>query len=358
MSLVQYVHAMGVPARTDLVGLKGRADEIVDVATLHVDSDGRSAGVPTISVVVPLLNEEPSLVQLYAELRASLDPLASTWEVVFVDDGSCDGSFETLVRLHEEFANVRVVRLRRNFGKSTALAAGFEEARGEVIVTMDADLQDDPAEIPRLLARLDEGYDLVSGWKETRRDPWRRRWLSHVFNGMTSSLTGLRLHDVNCGLKVYRASLVRHLRIYGELHRFVPVLAHQFGFKVTELSVNHRARPHGKSHYGLERYLRGMLDLLAVSFMGRYRYRPLHLFGTLGAILSTVGFGILLYLTALKIGGAGIGERPLLLLGVLLVVVGIQLFSLGLMSEMITKQHEERTGRRDRLDLYADEILR
>ena len=316
------------------------------------------ADPPELSIVIPLLNEQNTLVDVYRELQASLDPLGRTWEAVFVDDGSTDHSFTVLAGLHARFANVRVVRLRRNFGKAAALAAGFHQAKGRVIVTMDADLQDDPAEIPKLLAKLDEGFDLVSGWKEKRNDPWSRRWLSHVFNSVTSKVTGLAVHDVNCGLKVYRAPLVHRLRLYGELHRFVPVLAHQYGFRVTEVAVNHRPRHYGKSRYGLERYFRGFLDLMTVSFMGRYRNRPLHLFGSLGIVLGALGSVCLLYLTGLKLAGHAIGGRPLLILGALLVVVGVQVFSLGLISELLTNQHAERSRRNDQLDLYADEILR
>ena len=299
-----------------------------------------------VSVVVPLFNEEQSLRPLYQELAASLGPEAA-WEVVFVDDGSTDGSYAELKRLHEEFGNVRVVQLRRNFGKAAALSAGFDQARGEMIVTIDADLQDDPAEIPHLLAKLDEGFDLVSGWKVRRRDSFARRLFSRVYNSTTGWVTGVRLHDMNCGLKAYRAEVVRDLRLYGELHRYVPVLAHHRGFRVGEQPVNHRPRQHGRSRYGFERFLRGFFDLLTVTFMGRYRYRPLHLFGGLGLATGFIGFLILLYLTAIKIGGSGIGQRPLLLLGALLVVVGIQLLSLGLVGEMITSHHAEKTERRD-----------
>ena len=211
-----------------------------------------------------------------------------------------------------------------------------------MIVTIDGDLQDDPAEIPRLLAKLDEGFDLVSGWKTRRQDPLRRRVLSRIFNSVTGWVSGVRLHDMNCGLKAYRAEVVRGLRLYGELHRFIPVLAYQRGYRVAELPVNHRPREHGRSRYGLERYVRGFLDLLTVSFIGRYRHRPLHLFGGLGLALSLGGTGILVYLTVVKIMGHAIGGRPLLILGVLLVVVGIQLFSLGLITELITSHHEER----------------
>jgi glycosyltransferase involved in cell wall biosynthesis len=310
-----------------------------------------------ISVVVPVHEEERTVALLFEELQAALDPLGEPWEAVFVDDGSTDGSFAALTRLHNAHDNVRVVRLRRNFGKAAALAAGFANVQGDVVVTIDADLQDDPAEIPRLLAKLDEGFDLVSGWKAHRRDPLTRRALSRIFNWVTGRVSGLRLHDLNCGLKAYRVDVVQGLRLYGELHRFIPVLAHYRGHRIAELSVNHRPREHGRSRYGVERYLRGFLDLLTVSFIGRYRYRPLHLFGGLGLMLGTIGFGVLAYLTVLKIGGHAIGRRPLLILGVLLMVVGLQFFSLGLISELITSQHEERAGPRERTELHVDEIL-
>ena len=308
-----------------------------------------------ISVVVPVHDEERSVEPLYEELRAALEPLSRAWEAVFVDDGSADGSFAALTRLHAIAPNVAVVRLRRNFGKAAALAAGFRHASGEVVVTIDADLQDDPAEIPRLLAKLDEGFDLVSGWKTERRDPRTRRLLSRVFNGVVGRVSGLRLHDMNCGLKAYRADVVRNLRIYGELHRFLPVLAHDRGYRVAELPVNHRPREHGRSNYGVERYLRGFLDFMTVWFMGRYRHRPLHLFGGLGLTLGAIGSVLLVYLTVLKLSGEAIGHRPLLTLGVLLVVVGMQFFSLGLLSELITSHHEERTGGAD--DFHVEEVL-
>jgi glycosyltransferase involved in cell wall biosynthesis len=311
-----------------------------------------------ISVVVPVHDEERSVGLLYEELQAALEPFGEPWEAVFVDDGSTDRSFGALTRLHAAAANVRVVRLRRNFGKSAALAAGFALAEGDTVVTIDGDLQDDPAEIPRLLAKLEEGFDLVSGWKTKRRDPWRRRLLSRIFNTVTSRVSGLRLHDMNCGLKAYRAEVVQGLRIYGELHRFLPVLAHYRGYRVAELPVNHRPRAHGRTNYGMERYVRGFLDLLTVSFMGRYRHRPLHLFGGLGLLLGALGTAILVYLTVLKATGEAIGHRPLLTLGVLLVVVGLQFFSLGLISELITSHHEERAGERDREQLHVDEVLR
>jgi dolichol-phosphate mannosyltransferase len=310
-----------------------------------------------ISVVVPVCDEELTLTPLYDELEVALEPLERPWEVVFVDDGSTDGSFSALTRLHAAHANVRVVRLRRNFGKAAALAAGFAQACGDVVVTIDADLQDVPAEIPRLLAKLDEGFDLVSGWKTKRRDPWTRRALSRLFNSVTGRISGLRLHDFNCGLKAYRSEVLAGLRIYGELHRFLPVLAHYRGFRIAELPVDHRPRSHGRSRYGPERYVRGFLDLLTVTFIGRYRHRPLHLFGGLGLVLGAVGVAVLAYLTALKATGEAIGHRPLLLLGVLLVVVGLQLFSLGLLSEMVTSQHEERMSPREQETAHVEEVL-
>ncbi len=310
-----------------------------------------------ISVVIPVHDEERSVALLYDELRSALEPLQTPWEAVFVDDGSTDGSFAALTRLHAAADNIRVVRLRRNFGKAAALDAGFAQAAGDVVVTIDGDLQDDPAEIPRLLLKLDEGFDLVSGWKQHRRDPLRRRALSRIFNRVTGWVSGVHLHDMNCGLKAYRADVVRGMRLYGELHRFIPVLAHHRGFRIAELPVNHRARGHGRSRYGIERYLRGFLDLLTVSFIGRYRHRPLHLFGGLGLVLLAVGTATLGYLTVVKIQGHAIGQRPLLILGVLLVVVGMQFFSLGLVGEMITSQHEERVGEHEHASRHVEEIL-
>ena len=311
-----------------------------------------------ISVVIPVRDEEQSVGPLLGELALALEPLEQPWEAVFVDDGSTDGTYEALVRLHAAHDNVRIVRLRRNFGKAAALQAGFAESAGDVVVTIDGDLQDDPAEIPKLLAKLDEGFDLVSGWKTRRRDPLSRRIPSKVFNAVTGRVSGLRLHDMNCGLKAYRADVVRGLRLYGELHRFVPVLAHYRGFRVAELPVNHRPREHGRSRYGVERYVRGFLDLLTVTFMGRYSHRPLHLFGGLGLLLSLLGAVVLVYLTVLKIAGEAIGHRPLLTLGVLFVVVGMQFLSLGLLSELITSHHEEREAEREARDAHVDEILR
>jgi glycosyltransferase involved in cell wall biosynthesis len=311
-----------------------------------------------ISVVVPVHDEEHSVEPLLGELEHALAPLETAWEVIFVDDGSTDGTFARLTRLHDLHDNLRVVRLRRNFGKAAALAAGFAEAEGEIVVTIDGDRQDDPEEIPRLLAKLDEGFDLVSGWKAHRRDPLSRRILSRVFNAVAGRMSGVRLHDMNCGLKAYRAEVVHGLRLYGELHRYIPVLAHYRGFRIAEIPVNHRAREHGRSRYGVERYVRGFLDLLTVTFVGRYRHRPLHLFGGLGLALLAGGSAILVYLTVIKIGGASIGGRPLLTLGVLLVVVGMQFLSLGLLTELITSHNEERSGERERAGQVVDEVLR
>jgi hypothetical protein len=222
---------------------------------------------------------------------------------------------------------------------------------------MDADLQDDPAEIPRLIAKLDEGFDLVSGWKTRRNDPWTRRALSSMFNRTVRLVTGVHLHDLNCGIKAYRRDVVQELRLYGDLHRFIPVLASFRGFRVAEVPVNHRPRPYGRSRYGIGRLFRGFFDLLTVLFIGRYRYRPLHLFGGVGMILGTAGLGICAYLTLLKLSGQGIGHRPLLLLGALLVIVGIQFFFMGLLSELITRLDAEKSGGRGRHQRDVDQIL-
>jgi glycosyltransferase involved in cell wall biosynthesis len=292
-----------------------------------------------ISVIVPVHDEERSVALLHDELVAALEPLGRPWEVVFVDDGSTDGTFAALTRLHAAHAEVRVVRLRRNFGKAAALMAGFREARGDAIVTIDGDLQDDPAEIPRLLAELEAGADLVSGWKRDRQDPFGKRAASRVFNGVTSRMSGVDLHDLNCGFKAYRAEVVESLALTGDQYRYIPVLAAAEGFRVSELPVNHRPRVHGRSKYGLERYLRGFLDLLTILFIGRFRQRPMHLFGGAGMLLIATGVVICAYLAILRLLGEGIGGRPLLLLGVLLIVVGVQLFTIGLVSEMIQRYH-------------------
>jgi len=298
-----------------------------------------------MSVVVPVYNERQGLPELLSEIDRAGASIGRCWEVIFVDDGSTDGTREALETLAAEHGHVRVVGLRRNFGKSAALSAGFERSSGEIVVTLDGDGQDDPSEIPALVAKLDEGYQLVSGWKRDRQDPRLRRWASRLFNGVTARLSGVHLHDFNCGLKAYRGECARSLRIYGELHRYIPVLAVQRGWRVTEIPVHHRARKHGRSKFGLERYARGPFDLLTVLFIGRYQYRPLHLFGGVGVALMIVGLAISAYLAVLRFQGEAIGERPLLLLGVLLIVVGIQLLTFGLLGQMfVVMRHERNTA--------------
>jgi glycosyltransferase involved in cell wall biosynthesis len=291
-----------------------------------------------ISVVVPVYNEEGSLAALHGELDAVFRELVSEpVEFLFVDDGSRDGSWRVLADLAGRDPRVHAIRFRRNFGKAAALSAGFRAARGERIFTLDADLQDDPAEIPRLLARLEEGHDVVSGWKKTRRDPWHKVYPSRVFNWMVSTLTGCRLHDHNCGFKLYRREVVREVEIYGELHRFVPVLAQARGFRVAEIEVNHRPRRHGSSKYGVSRFVKGFLDLLTVQFLTRFRERPLHILGGTGVALLGLGVLGLLYLAVLWIlGFRPIGNRPMLFYSIALLVVGVQLLSLGILAELVT----------------------
>jgi len=297
-----------------------------------------------LSIVVPAFDEREALPGLIDEIAAACDPLDLEWEVVIVDDGSTDGTTELVEEMAGGRPQLRGVRLRRNFGKSAALAAGFEHTAGETVVTIDGDGQDDPADIPALLAELERGADLVSGWKRQRQDPLSRRLASRIFNTVTAWLTGVSMHDMNCGFKAYRGECARSLEVYGELHRYMPVLADQQGWRVGELPVNHRERRHGRSRFGLERYLRGALDLLTVVFIGRYQYRPLHLFGGIGLALTAVGVLISLYLTVLRFSGESIGDRPLLFLGVLLIVVGIQLLTFGLLAQMVVVARREGTG--------------
>jgi glycosyltransferase involved in cell wall biosynthesis len=291
---------------------------------------------PFITIVVPFLDEEGSLEELHARLTSVLSGVGQPYEILFVDDGSRDRGGDIVDGLAARDPHVGVVHFRRNFGKAAALDAGFRRARGRIVFTMDADLQDDPTEIPSFLAKLSEGYDLVSGWKKKRRDPLGKTLPSKFFNFVVSASSGLKLNDFNCGFKAYRADTVRGLDLYGELHRYVPVLVHWRGFRVTEIPVIHHPRTTGSSKYGIERMAKGFFDLLTVLLITRYRARPLHLFGGVGLAFAMVGFGFLAYLSVMWFMGHWIGNRPLLLLGVLMVLVGVQLVSTGLLGEMIS----------------------
>ncbi len=298
--------------------------------------DRLSPAAGRISVVVPVLNEAPALEELAAEVHAVL--AGADYELIFVDDGSTDGSGPVLDRLAAGNPRIKVVHFARNFGKATALAAGFAESSGDLIVTLDGDLQDAPHEIPRLLGALAEGYDLVNGWKVVRRDPVTKVWPSRVFNFAVRAITGVHLHDVNCGLKAYRREVIDRLNIYGELYRFIPILAAFEGFRVTEVPVAHRPRRYGRSKYGARRFVAGFLDLLTVGFLTRFSQKPLHIFGPVGLLTLLAGLAINLYLAYLKVAlGEPIGTRPLLSLGVLLVIGGLQLLSLGLLGEMVLR---------------------
>ncbi|MGE3313891.1 MAG: glycosyltransferase family 2 protein [Planctomycetaceae bacterium] len=295
-----------------------------------------------LSVIVPVLNESESLLQLFREIGATAKQRGIDYEVLFVDDGSTDDSWRVISELSKADEHVRGIRFRRNFGKAAALTAGMRAATGDLILTLDADLQDDPAEFPRLLAKLDEGYDVVNGWKENRLDPWHKVYPSKVFNWLVGRLTGLYLHDHNCGLKLFRAELSREIRIYGEMHRFIPVLANARGFKVTELAVNHRERKFGHSKYGVRRFLRGFLDLLTVTFLTGFGQRPQHILGAVGLGFLGLGMVGLFYLAVVwiltNIGGANfgpIGSRPLLAYSVAAALLGAQALSLGLLAELL-----------------------
>jgi glycosyltransferase involved in cell wall biosynthesis len=303
-----------------------------------------SSGRADLSVVVPTLKERGNLEELYARLTAVLTSLKRRYEIVFVDDGSSDGSVNLCRNLVDSDPYVVLVELRRHFNKATALQAGFEVATGDVIITMDGDLQDDANEIPRFLDALDQGFDLVSGWKKKRQDCLSKRVQSRIFNRVTSLLTGISLRDFNCGFKGYKREVVEALDLYGELHRYIPVLAHAKGFRVGEIAVNHHPRRHGTSKYHFERVLRGALDLLTILFLSSFKRRPLHLFGFIGLVFALSGFAIDLYLSLLWFSGtAYIGNRPLLILGTLLIIVGVQVLIFGLLAEMITAVTYRRT---------------
>jgi glycosyltransferase involved in cell wall biosynthesis len=296
-----------------------------------------------VSVLVPVLDEAGTVEELAARVVAVLDRLGKSFELLFVDDGSHDGTPHKVRAVHERDPRVKLVRLRRNFGKAAALCAGFDHAHGRIVVTMDGDLQDDPEEIPRFLSTLEEGdLDLVSGWKRLRRDPASKRLPSRLFNWVTRRLAGVDLHDFNCGFKAYRREVLEQIAVYGELHRYIPVLASRRGFAIGEIEVQHHPRRHGVSKYGWDRLYKGLLDLITVLFITRYTRRPLHLFGAFGLLFLAGGFGINLYLALLWLNGHYLSNRPLLLLGVLLMLLGIQVLTTGLLGEMITFKNFRR----------------
>ena len=288
-----------------------------------------------LSVLIPLYNEKESIRELTYEITESLEKLSISYEIIFVDDGSRDGSFEEIKTLASTDSRIIGIRFRRNYGKSAALSEGFEISRGNIVMTMDADLQDDPAELPAMIEKLNEGYDVISGWKKNRKDPLTKKIPSRLFNFVTRLMSGVRIHDFNCGLKIYKADVVKTVRVYGELHRYIPVLAKWAGFRVGELVVNHRSRKYGSTKFGASRFFKGFLDLLTVMFLGKYNKNPLHFFGILGGVLFFIGLLINGYLTYQWFGGIWIGNRPILFLGILMMIVGIQFISLGLLAEMI-----------------------
>ena len=301
---------------------------------------------PDVSVVVPVYNEVESLPELVDRIRSVCTSNDLSFEIWLVDDGSRDGSWDEADRLHADDERVAGIRFQRNYGKSAALAVGFEHARGTYVVTMDADLQDDPAEIPELLQMLDDGYDLVSGWKKHRKDPLSKTIPSRFFNFVTRKMSGLELHDFNCGLKAYRREVVKSVDVYGELHRYIPLLAKWEGFdRITEKPVTHHPRKYGVTKFGLERFIRGFLDLVTVVFLTRFAIRPMHFFGSIGTVAFVFGFATSLWLTIDKlVFGESLSDRPLLLLGALLILFGAQMFTTGLLGEIVIKPRMEKTS--------------
>jgi glycosyltransferase involved in cell wall biosynthesis len=302
---------------------------------------------PAISVVIPVYNEAANLEPLAARLKTVLDDLDHTGEVILVDDGSTDGSVELLRAIHADDSRFRIIYLRRNFGQSAAFSAGFDFAQGDVIVTMDGDLQNDPADIPRLLQKIDAGYDIASGWRVNRQDGLlTRRLPSKIANWLISNVTGVKLHDYGCSLKAYRREVIELTKLYGEMHRFIPALASWIGVTVVEVPVNHFARQHGKSKYGISRTIRVFLDLLTVKFLLDYSTRPIQIFGFLGLLSFSGGMALGIYLSVLRLFfGQPLADRPILLLVVLLIVIGVQLIIMGLLGELVVRTYHETQGK-------------
>ena len=290
----------------------------------------------SVSIVIPVYNEDESIPSLYSEVKNALE-LFPSHEIIFINDGSYDNSLEEITKLVEKDSSVLAIDLYNNFGKADALNEGFKVASGDIIITMDADLQDDPAEISNLVNKINEGWDLVSGWKVDRQDPITKRWPSKLFNSVMRYVTKVKIHDFNCGLKAYRRKVIKAIDLYGGMHRYTTALASQKGFSVTEISVNHRSRKFGVTKYGGSRIFHGFYDLLTVMFLGKYLTRPLHFFGSIGLVLLSTGLAINVYLTVGWFNGVWIGNRPIFFLGILLLIVGLQFFSMGLIGELITK---------------------
>ncbi len=306
-----------------------------------------------LSFVIPVFNEQDSLKRLYSEIIENIKEYE--YEIIFVDDGSTDNSYSILQKLASEDNNVKLIKLRKNFGKSAGLNVGFAAAKGDIVFTMDADLQDNPKEIPQFITKLEEGYDMVTGWKVKRRDPISKTWPSKLFNKVTSNTFKLKLHDYNCGYKAYKREVINELDIYGEMHRYIPALADSLGFKIAEIPVHHRKREFGKTKYGSERYLRGLLDLITVKLVTGYIHSPLYLFGRIGFVFGFAGFIISLYLSIMKLGfGIPLYNRPLLYLGTLLMIIGLQFFSIGLLGELIVNRN--RDGNRKKNISIAERI--
>ncbi len=299
-----------------------------------------------ISIIIPLFNEEESLGELEAWIRRVMESNGFSYEIILVDDGSRDDSWKVIENLAAENPNLRGIKFNRNYGKSAALHMGFQAAAGEVVITMDADLQDSPDEIPSLYKMIaKEGYEIVSGWKKKRHDPLSKTIPSKFFNGVTRRISGIPLHDFNCGLKAYKRTVVKSIEVYGEMHRYIPLLAKWAGFtKIGEKVVTHRPRKYGLTKFGLERYIKGFLDLLTISFVGRFGKRPMHFFGTLGTLFFFLGFVILVYLSVAKLiyEEYGIAERPLFFFGILAVIIGTQLFVTGFLAELVTRNSPTR----------------
>ena len=290
----------------------------------------------SVSIVIPVYNEDESIITLYNEVKAALRNFPN-YEIIFINDGSYDNSFDKMSTLVDQDPFVKLIDLYSNFGKANALNEGFKVATGDIVITMDADLQDDPAEISNLTNKINEGWDVVSGWKVDRQDPITKRWPSKLFNAVMRYATNVKIHDFNCGLKAYRHKVVKALDLYGGMHRYTPALASQKGFSVTEIAVNHRSRKFGVTKYGGSRIFHGFYDLLTLMFLGRYLSRPLHFFGSIGLVLVSLGLSINVYLTVGWFNGLWISNRPIFFLGILLLIVGIQFFSMGLIGELITK---------------------